>query len=356
MENSYALIMAGGIGSRFWPKSRQRMPKQFLNLVDRQSMIQSVSERIQSMIPKEKIFVVSTREHVEILQKQLSWLLPSQIIYEPYGKNTAPCIGLSAIVLSKRDPDAIMIVLPADHLITETKLFQKTLQQGLKLIEQNPDVLVTIGITPTFAATGYGYIQKGEKQRESIYRVKKFIEKPKLDKATKIWRSGDFLWNSGIFIWRAGTILDRIHKYMPDLFFSLQEIVPAIGSKDMDQVLKRVYKNIKSESIDYGIMEKSENVLVIEGSFGWNDVGSWEEVYKVLKKDSAGNVSRGKAILKDVKNSYIESSDRVVAVVGLENIIVVDTPDALLICAREKSQDVKWIVEKLKKSDRKKHL
>ncbi len=356
MEKSYALIMAGGIGSRFWPKSRQKVPKQFLSLVDQNSMIQSVAERIRSMVADNRIYVVSTSEHVPLLQKQLSWLLPSQVIAEPFGKNTAPCIGLSALFLLQRDPDAVMIVLPADHLVQKAENFRQTLAHGVQLVRQNPGALVTIGITPSYAATGYGYIQKGATLQDNVFRVRRFTEKPKLSKATAMYQSGDFLWNSGIFIWRAQTILDRIRTFMPELYRGLQEISPAMGPQNVKKKIRHVYKKVKAESIDYGVMEHAENVLVIEGNFGWNDVGSWEEVYKTLDKDSNGNVLKGHTILKDVKNSYVETSGRLVAVVGVENMIVVDTPDALLICAREKSQDVKWIVEKLKKSGQKNHL
>jgi mannose-1-phosphate guanylyltransferase len=359
MENIYAVIMAGGVGTRFWPKSRKAIPKQYLNLTGRQSMIQMSVSRIQEILPDENIYVVSTRDQESILTSQLDWLPKSNIIFEPFGKNTAPCIGITAIHLIKKNPDAIMIVMPADHLISETQQFILTLKAGVELVQKSQDALITLGIKPTFPATGYGYIQKGASiQADPItaYEVRAFAEKPTLDVAEKFYHSGEFYWNSGIFIWRADTILAYLESLMPDLYQGLCQIAAAIGKSDLESVTEMVYKQIYSESIDYGVMEHASKVLVIEGDFGWDDVGSWEAVYDISKKDENGNVVKGNAILKDVKNSYIESTERLVSILGVDDLIVIDTPDALLVCKRKKSQDVKWVVEKLKLDEQTNYL
>jgi len=356
MEHTFAVIMAGGAGTRFWPKSRKALPKQYLNLLGDETMIQMVTRRLSSLLPKERIYIVSTREQEPLLREQLQWLPASNIIYEPFGKNTAPCIGFAATVLQHLDPEAIMVVLPADHLIRNTNKFLKILEHGISLARNDASALITIGIQPTYPATGYGYIQRGEKIEKDVYRVRAFAEKPNYEIAEKFFTSGEFLWNSGIFIWQAKTILNYIENLMPDLHQGLTQIAEALESDNKEKVIETVYKQIRSDSIDYGVMEKASHVLVLEGDFGWSDVGSWEEVYNVSTKDADGNVLKGKPILKDVHNSYVETNERVVAVIGVDDLIIVDTEDALLICKRDKSQEVKWVVEKLKHKRLKKYL
>jgi mannose-1-phosphate guanylyltransferase len=359
MNKLYAVIMAGGVGTRFWPKSRQTTPKQYLNLIGEKTMIQLSAERLKKLVPKENIFVVSTKEQEPLITSQLDWLEPQQRILEPFGKNTAACIGLAAIHLLNHDADAVMVIMPADHLIRDVKKLVKILRQGTELIEEYPESLVTIGIQPRFPATGYGYIQKGEiiqTNSTTAFKVRAFAEKPSLDIAEKFFSSGEFYWNSGIFIWKAATILDYIEDLMPDLHQGLNTIKAAIGTKKLDAITETVYRQIRSESIDYGVMEQASQVLMIEGDFDWDDVGSWDAVYDIYKKDKNGNVIQGNVISKDIHNSYIQASDRVVAAIGVEDLLIIDTPDALLICKREKSQDVKWVVENLKRSGLKHYL
>ncbi len=351
MKHTYAVIMSGGVGSRFWPKSRQNLPKQYLNLFGSSTLIQGVGQRLQLLLPNDRIYVVSTQSQYPLLQKQLDWLPPSHLILEPFGKNTAPCIGLAAIHLQNADPDAIMIVLPADHLISDAGKFVQVLDDAVALIRKHPNALMTIGIEPTYPATGYGYIQRGEPLQENgirAFRVRAFAEKPTFEVAQQFFSTGEFLWNSGIFIWRADTILHYIEDLMPDLFVGLKEIRQSLDTPSYPKVLERVYKQIYSESIDYGIMEHASDVIVLEGQFGWSDVGSWEEVYNLSEKDADGNVIIGDPIIKDVSNCFIEAERRVVAVIGLKDFIVIDTEDALLICQRSQCQEVKWVVEKLK--------
>jgi mannose-1-phosphate guanylyltransferase len=353
MENTYALIMAGGVGSRFWPKSRNCSPKQYLTLVGTHSMLQAAARRMRSLVSKKRIFVVTTLAQHDILQRQLPWIAPDHLIVEPFGKNTAPCIGLSAIHIQSADPDAVMIVLPADHLISDEKAFHALLRRGVELVYEHPGALITIGIEPAYPATGYGYIQRGrliESRAGRAFQVRAFAEKPNREVAEQFFHSGEFLWNSGIFIWRVQTILNYLEELMPDLYDSLCTIRSALGSPDLASVTEKTYKQIYSDSIDYGVMEKAKDVYVLEGDFGWSDLGSWEEVYNVSDKDQNGNVVKGEPILKGVRGCYIESDKRQIAMIGAENLIVVDTPDALLICDREHSQDVKWLVEKLKQN------
>ena len=351
MDKTFALIMAGGSGTRFWPKSRARLPKQYLKLTGKESMVQAVGRRFRQLLDDERIMVVTTKDQEALIKQHLPWLKEENLIFEPVGKNTAPCIGLSAIHIASRDPEAVMIVAPADHLIIDQEKYLHVLQNGVKLVREYPNSLVTIGIEPTYPATGYGYIQRGERIEcdcGKAYRVKTFAEKPNPETAESFFASGEFLWNSGTFIWRADTILKYLDDLMPDLYDSLLKIKAVLGTPQLYPVTERVYKEIFSESIDYGVMEYASDVLVLEGNFGWSDLGSWQEVYKISPKDQDGNVIKGEPILRNVSNSYVEAGDRIVALVGVKDLVVVDTPDAILICHREHSQDVKWVVEKLK--------
>ncbi len=359
LSHTFAVVMAGGVGSRFWPKSRKALPKQFLSLLDKRTLIQATCKRLQEMLPQDQIYVVSTQDQAIRVMRQLRWLRSDRLIREPFGKNTAPCIGLAALHLARRSPEAVMIVLPADHHITETDRFLHALNSAVALIRRQPEALATIGIDPTFPATGYGYIQRGEAfafDHRQAWRVRAFAEKPTHEVAMQFFSSGEFLWNSGIFVWRCRTILEYIEELMPDLYAGLMEIDAVLGRAGYRRVLNRVYRQIRSESIDYGVMEKASNVVVVEGDFGWSDVGSWDEVYKLAAKDGDGNVVLGEPVLKDVQNSYVESGRRLVALVGVQDLVVVDTKDALLICHRNQTQDVKWVVEKLKHSEKQKYL
>jgi len=347
----HTLIMAGGLGTRFWPKSRREHPKHLLKIRSEKTLIQNTFNRLSPIVQQENIFVVSTGEQIPLIRKQLS--LPSQnYIREPLGKSTAPCIGLAAVFLQKIDPDAVMAVLPADHLILDEALFQKTMKAGEKLAAES-DSIVTIGILPTYPATGYGYIQSENslppKNGIEVFDVKTFAEKPNLETAKLFLECGDFLWNSGIFIWKIKTILAEIEKNIPVLYQGLQEISEAIGSAQQEETIDRVYRQIRSISIDYGVMEQADNVKVLKGTFGWNDLGSWEELYKLGEKNEDNNVLIGSHLLEDSKGCYIDSPKRTIALLGVDDLIVVDTGDATLICPREKAQEVKQLVELAKR-------
>jgi mannose-1-phosphate guanylyltransferase len=281
--------------------------------------------------------------------------VPSQnVLTEPLGRNTAPCIGLAAKWISRFDPDAIMIILPADHIIKDTKEFLHVLQRAAH-VAQESEALVTIGIKPTHPETGYGYIQFEDSSEmnpyatDGIYRVKTFAEKPNLETAEKFLKSGDFLWNSGMFIWKANVILREIEKHIPELGEQLAKLEHAIGTETYQATLERVYGVIRGISIDYGVMEKAAKVFVAKGDFGWSDVGSWDEVVRLTPVDGEGNALRGTVIIKDSHRNYIDAGNKAVATIGIDDTIVVITDDAVLICKKGRSQDVKEVVDYLRR-------
>lgn len=357
VQNSYAVIMAGGIGSRFWPKSRESKPKQYLTLVEDGSLIQNTAARLKGLFDDDQIYIVSTRQQQPLLHEQLPWLAQEQIFFEPMGRNTAPAIGLAALHLQHQNPQAVMVVLPADHRITKTNTFLQKLQTAIHVVQKDKQALVTIGIQPTYAATGYGYLEASDAVGDSnVSRVKRFREKPDKDTALHFIRRGNFYWNSGIFIWRAEAILEQIRLFMPQLHDGLLRIKKTIATKDYEKTATDVYSQLKGESIDYGIMEHAANVFMVHGDFGWSDLGTWEEVYNISEKDENNNVVRGQALLKEVKNSYIQTGNRTLSVIGLNDVIIIDEEDALLVCKKDHSQDVRWVVSKLDQNrDEKKH-
>lgn len=353
---NHAVIMAGGIGSRFWPRSRKKKPKQVLNIFGTNTLLQETVARVSSLIEPTEILIVTTQELLEHIRKQLPDLNESNFLVEPVGRNTAPCIGLAAQELMQRDPDGIMAVLPADHLISDRERFNACLQQAIDTVKLD-DSLVTIGITPTSPETGYGYIQydpEGEKPT-GAFAVKTFAEKPPLETAQRFLASGDFLWNSGIFIWSIRRILSEIESSLPELHAALAQISTIEGS-DRDTQCHHIYSGLRSISIDYGVMERARNVAVVKGDFSWSDIGNWAEVYRLSPKDEAGNVNINGHILIDTHNCLIDSGDRMVALVGVQDLIVINTEDAILICQRHSAQDVKRVVEYMERNQLEKYL
>lgn len=346
--NLYAVIMAGGVGSRFWPRSKQKKPKQLIKIHGNNSMIQDTVERLEGLIEPEKIYVITNKIQKPRVKKQLPEIPVENIIDEPFGKNTAPCIGLASAIIQKKSPDAVIITLPADHLIQNKDEFQDTIIKAAEFANDS-DGLVTIGIKPTRPETGYGYIQFDESEdKNGVYKVLTFAEKPNLATANRFIKSGDFLWNSGMFIWKVQSILDEIKIYMHDLYDGVREIQQAVDTPDFNKVLTRVYGQLKSISIDYGIMEKSRNVYLVPGTFDWNDVGSWEAVYQISEKDEYENAKFGEIYSDKTTKSFIHAPHKFTAVIGLDNIIVIDTKDSLLVCHRDNAQDVKQVVDFLK--------
>lgn len=289
-----ALIMAGGRGERFWPKSRKNLPKQFLSLTDDgKTMIQLTVERILPLVKLEDIFIATNKAYRELVLEQIPGLPEENILCEPIGRNTAPCIGLGAIHIAQKYDDAIMFVLPSDHLIKFTNMFLKTLETGADVAENNTN-LVTIGITPDYPETGYGYIKFDPRRTEGqAYAVERFVEKPSLEVAKEYLSTEEYLWNSGMFIWKVSSILKNMQKFMPDTYESLIKIKEAIGTPQQDSILEKEFHNMQSQSIDYGIMEKADNIYILPGTFGWDDVGSWLAVERIKKTNEFGNAVAG---------------------------------------------------------------
>lgn len=348
----YAVIMAGGVGTRFWPSSRKQKPKQFLNLIGDRSMIQATVDRISPLIPASRILIVTNEDYVPLVQEQLPDIPHENIIGEPVARNTAPCVAIAAGILQKRDPEATMVVLPADHFISKPEKFLEILKAGIAQAEAGNN-LVTIGITPHRPETGYGYIQMEEKALKNngnipVHHVKTFAEKPDLKTAVSFIESGDFLWNSGMFIWKTRTILDQFYTHLPAIHREV-EAFDAHSDRDFNKAVNSFYKAVMSISIDYGIMEKADTVYVIPGEFGWSDVGSWMAVYELGEKLSEGNVcDTDKAVFQNSQNCMVRlTSDKVVAMVGLQGVALVETDDTILVCRLDKSQDVKSVVDAL---------
>ena len=353
----HAVIMAGGVGSRFWPRSRRSTPKQFLDVFGDASLIQNTFARLQPLVQPENAWVVTNDDYVEITQQHLPAVPAAQILGEPVARNTAPCIALAAAKLLHQDPDATMIVLPADHLIANVGRFHQVLKAAVEAAQTG--ALVTIGIRPTHPETGYGYVQydiegdglPGEMLPDDdgppqAYPVLTFAEKPDLTTAERFLDAGDFLWNSGMFIWRADAILAAFERYLPLVHKLFAPLADAFGTDRETAAIADAYERSPKISIDYGIMEQADGVQVVPGAFGWSDVGDWRAVHEIADKDDAGNRAEGNVILQDTARSYARSSDgRLLVLVGMTDALVVDTGDAVLVCHREQAQKVKDVVD-----------
>lgn len=343
------LIMAGGRGERFWPKSRRNMPKQFLSLTDDgKTMIQLTVERILPLVAVEDIFIVTNRDYKKLVRQQLPNLPEENVLCEPVGKNTAPCIGLGAVRIAKKYDDAVMFVLPSDHLIKYHTMFLKTLSDAADVAEQGKN-LVTIGITPDYPETGYGYIKfQPEQTMNGAFPVDRFVEKPDLEKAKEYLATEQYLWNSGMFTWKVSTILDNLKQFQPELYEGLRRIQSSIGSPEEENVLEKEFSAFQSVSVDYGVMEKAENIYTLSGSFGWDDVGSWLAVGRLKRSNEFGNVINGNVISIDTRDTIIQGEGKLIATVGVSNLIVVDSDDALLICEKDCAGKIKKVLETLR--------
>jgi mannose-1-phosphate guanylyltransferase len=350
----YIVILAGGSGTRFWPLSRKKTPKQLMSVFGGKSMLQRTVERVLPLKPK-RILVVTNALQAEETARQLEYIkgAPVDIIAEPIGRNTAPAIGLAASIIAYHDPDGVMAVLPADHYITDEEGFRRILSQGRETAMNS--YLVTLGITPTRPETGYGYIEADTSCRgHAPFPVRRFVEKPNREKALEFLDSGNFFWNSGMFIWKACTILDGIGTFMPPLAVSLSKLVFSESIwelRDLKPQIEAIYGEISGESIDFGVMEKADNVQVIPADFGWSDVGSWSAIPEVAEADPLGHVTiNAKEVISvDATDCLVYGDNRVVALVGIRDMIVVNTADALLVCPKNRAQDVKKVVEELER-------
>ena len=352
-----ALIMAGGRGERFWPRSRKNLPKQFLSLTgDGKTMIQLTVERILPLVEMEDIFIATNKDYKELVKKQLPNLPEENILCEPVGRNTAPCIGLGAVHIAKKYDDALMLVLPSDHLIKYNSMFVNTLKEACRIAEENTN-LVTIGITPDYPETGYGYIKfNPNESKGQAFVVDRFVEKPTREVAKEYLETEEYLWNSGMFVWKTSSILKNIELFMKDIYEGLVRIKDSIGTEQEKQVLEKEFTAFRSESVDYGIMEKAEDIYTIPGTFGWDDVGSWLAVDRIRKSNEMGNVVSGNIITVNSKNCIIEGSKKLIAAVGLEDLIIVDTEDATLICDKQSAGDIKKVLENLKICNRDEYI
>ncbi|HEV8537816.1 MAG TPA: mannose-1-phosphate guanylyltransferase [Bacteroidota bacterium] len=356
MPDVYAVIMAGGVGSRFWPRSREKSPKQLLEITGKDTMIQSTVKRISDLIEPKNILIVTNKVQKPLVAKQLPQLPASNLIIEPFGRNTAACIGLASLFVRQNNPEAVMVVLPSDHILQNEEEFRRVLRLAIWVAYESGK-LITVGIQPTRPETGYGYIQVMDEERDKdnpylskgVHRVKTFAEKPNLSTARQFLASGDFFWNSGMFIWRADAILREIELLLPEMNEELVKIDGAIGTEKFDQVLGTAYRIMRSISIDYGVMEKARDVLLIKGNFGWSDVGSWDEVYRVSGKDESGNSVTGKTLLQETRNTLVYAGNKFVSTIGVEDLIIIATDDAVLVCKQGMSQEVKEIVDYLRR-------
>jgi mannose-1-phosphate guanylyltransferase/mannose-6-phosphate isomerase len=368
-HHMFAVIMAGGSGTRFWPLSREKMPKQLLKIGAEDTLIQETVKRVLPLIKREDIFVVTNHGLSDAINMQLSskfgetWDM--NFILEPEARNTAPALGLAALHLNRIDPDGIMVVFSADHSIRKADEFLNLLRKAEHAAVD--DYLVTLGIKPDRPETGYGYIKAGDQcygsgekgqgsDHAGVCKVEAFVEKPNIETAREYLRQGKYFWNSGIFIWKTRALLREIEKYAPSLHKGLMEIQKNIGSDKETEVIRQVFKSLESISIDYAVMEKTDKAAVIPADIGWSDVGSWTALDDVSDRDTSGNVIAGNVIDIDSHDSIIYAEKRLVATIGLRDLVVVDTPDATLVCSKERAQDVKKVVEELKKRKTGEHL
>ncbi len=351
---TYGVIMAGGGGTRFWPLSRKARPKQFLNLTGKNILVNETIDRLNQVVEPKDIFVVTNISQAELtLTETNGRVAKDHILAEPAARNTAACIGYAAMEIVKKYGDGIMCVLPSDAYIRDDVAYQDTIRKAVQTAEET-DGLVTIGITPTFPSTGYGYIKKKKEAQAAEMtgscEVEEFVEKPDLETAQAYLAEGSYLWNSGMFIWKASTILRKFEALLPDIYACLVQIGEAMGTEQEMDTIAKVYPTIPKISVDYGIMERSNDVWVVEGDFGWNDVGSYDALNVLCPPDEQENLRYGECLLLDTKNSICYAKDKLIATVGVENLIVVATQDAVLVCPRDRAQEVKSITEELEKT------
>ncbi len=347
----YCVVMAGGSGTRFWPMSRQSKPKQLLKIIGDQTMMQITVDRLRKCKKTDEIYISTRKDLSTVIKKEIKGVKPKNIIAEPSGKNTAPCIGLSALHISDVDGEAVMGIFPADHLIVGHRAFEKALNHAAKTAIEK-EALVTIGIQPTFPSTAYGYIQfdqDSQVDKLDAYPVRTFAEKPHLNTAKRFLKSEDFLWNAGIFIWKVNVFLDELGRHMPDLSNQLLKIGKRIKSR---KSYTDIWSEIVPESIDYGLLEKAKNIYVVKSDFRWNDLGSWNAVYDELPKRKDGNLVKGGGVIIDGKNNYIQNDGHFTAVVGLDNVVVISTDDATLVVNKDNVEDVRKAVKFLNDKDR----
>ena len=354
-SHTYAVIMAGGTGTRFWPKSRLNRPKQLLKLFGAQSLLRETALRTMPLLDWSHIYVVTNRSYKPQIQEELPELPDRNIVLEPENKDTAACIGLTSVMLASMDPEAIMVCMPADHYISDTEPFCRIVDQAVSIARQR-ECLITIGIPPNSPKTSFGYIKRGEQLdfpglKAQAFIVDEFLEKPSRHRAVSFVKAGNYLWNSGIFVWQVNSIQNAIERYMPKLFSGLAKIKEFCWTPEAGKVIAEEYCKFNSMSIDYGIMERATDVLVLPGHFQWEDLGSWSALENILIADSYGNVANGDHLGLETTGCIIDTEEKLVATVGVRDLIIINTNDAVLVCAKDRDQDIKALVETLSTAD-----
>lgn len=355
----YAVVLAGGSGTRLWPRSRSGTPKHLLNLLRPEAtMLQETVSRVLPALSPDRVYVVTNARHAGDVRAQLPQVPPKNVLAEPVGRNSGPAIGYAALHVHRRDPEGVMLVLPADHVILKDDDFLHAAASGARVA--NNGFLVTLGITPAYPDTGYGYMEIGDELGSegglTVRRVVRFTEKPDAEVAAEYVRSGQYVWNSGMFMWRATVILEEMRAHMPGLHGALLGLAPVIGAPEELDRVQQVWPAIEDKSIDYGVLEKSGNVVTLPVDIGWSDVGDWAALAEFLPRDDDGNALLGDVMAFDSHNSLLYSSGRLITAVGLEDMIVVDTGDAVLICPKGRAQEVRRVVDRLKVERRDTHI
>ncbi len=351
----HAMIMAGGGGTRFWPRSRQKKPKQFLQLGGDKSLIQQAYERLEAAVPPERMWVITSEAYRQLTQSHMPALADDHIIGEPVGRDTAPCVALGAALIFKADPEAVMLVSPADHVIEPVQEFRRAVHAAFEICKENPNTFLTFGIPPTYPSVGYGYIQKGPEamQRQGItaYKVSAFKEKPSSEIAQQFFASGDYFWNSGIFVWKASTVLASLKEHKPAMYASAMKIAEAWSTPDRKEVLETEFANMEKISVDYAVMEKAKEVMVLQTPYKWDDVGSWQALERLHPQDADGNTVLASHCGIKTGNCIIVSDNRknIITTIGVDNLIIVQDGDALLVADKKDEAGVKQLVDTLKK-------
>lgn len=357
MNNKYIVIMAGGSGERFWPKSRTKKPKHLLPIVGKDSMLTQTLNRLKNIVPHENIFIITNNQQYHAVLETTPLLPPSQIIPEPIGRDTAAAVGLAKVIVKQRDPNGVLAILPADQTINDVENFKKCLDFAFDVALKN-DFLVTIGIPPSSPSTAYGYIKKGSPLDDNLFKVSKFVEKPNLETAKTYLASGDYLWNAGIFVWSVPSIEKALSLYCPHLSQELFLLETQLHSdQPLSSCLEATYPKLPKISIDYALLEKAQNIVTIPSSFDWDDVGEWPAIARHNNADNNNNVISGDSIVYDSKNNIIVNEQgHLTALVGIDNLIVVQTKDATLICHKDKSQNIKQLLQQIRENASYQHL
>jgi mannose-1-phosphate guanylyltransferase len=346
----HAVIMAGGVGMRLWPLSRRSRPKQVLRLFSGASLLRQCYDRVAALLPREQIHVITTQSHLPVVTKELPELPAANFIGEPVGRDTANAVGLAVAVLAQKDPEAVVGIFPADHVITPLDRFCTSVNQAFEAAEKNPDALVTLGVRPTRADTNYGYIHRGQRLAEGLYEVEEFIEKPNVASAMKFVASGDYYWNSGMFAWRATTILGQIKKHLPPSHASILQIASAWNTDERQARLQSIYPTLMRISIDFAVMERADRVLVVDMGCHWVDLGSWPAIEAVVHADSDGNVAACQRVvhLGSRGNIVVCEDKHLIATIGIDDLVIVHSPDATLICTRRDATGIKELVDMIR--------